>query len=153
MLDSSAGVSPIPAPHPQAPSVEPGKTDERVSGYKGEEGTPDKGWAGLCEGEALCWQIRSEARSASALSLTPTHLPQTPLPPPNTPAPGREGKFVPSGTALGSSRLKSEWPLPSPESATSSPGKKKKYCERGNGGVGSSLKQEVGGHRALRNEM
>lgn len=116
VLDSSAGVSPIPAPHPQAPSVELGRTDQRFSGSKGEAGTPDKGWAGLCEGEALCWQIRRQGK----VSKCPQFDTRSP---PQTPRPRERRKIRTFWHSPGSSRLKSEWPLPSPESATSSPGK------------------------------
>lgn len=146
VLDSSAGVSPIPAPHPQAPSVELGRTDQRFSGSKGEAGTPDKGWAGLFEGEALCWQIRRQGK----VSKCPQFDTRSP---PQTPRPRERRKIRTFWHSPGSSRLKSEWPLPSPESATSSPGGKKKNTVRGKWGSGVISQTGSGGHRALRNEM
>lgn len=75
------GFHPSP-PLPLPPGSLGGTREDRSTGQwlQGRGRHSDKGWAGLCEGEALCWQIRSQARSASALNLTPTHLPQTPLP-------------------------------------------------------------------------
>lgn len=82
--------------------------------------------------ELSAGKLGDKARSGSTLTLTPIH-------PTTIPAPEREGNVLPSGTALGLSRLRSEWPLPGPESATSSPGNK--HSNVGNGGA---PKQTVG---------
>ena len=47
--------------------------------------------------------------------------------------PRERRRILTSGTALEPSKFRSEWLLPGPESATSSPGNK--YCEMGNGGL------------------
>lgn len=117
--------SSLPSPPPRASSVELGRTVQWFNVYKDKKGTLETwvGWVFKRE-ELSAGKLGDKARSGSTLNLTPIH-------PTTIPAPEREGNVLPSGTALGLSRLRSEWPLPGPESATSSP--ENKHSNVGNG--------------------
>lgn len=112
--------------NPRAPSAKLGRTVQWFDGSKGKKGTLGTrvGWVFARE-KLSAGKLGGQGKVRKCLTFD-THSPHKHT------CPRERRKILTSRTALEPSKFRSEWLLPGPESATSTPGNK--YCEMGNGG-------------------